>query len=169
MDTAETALYPMAAMEEAAYQSQEADPARDRKDKGICLGLQRSGALVELRSVAYERCGNCQMVRATGAHEPTCRASTLYEPCMNRRMPNGTYGGVRGWDRKALAYSILSNPLPLSMRIHGRTAGGRSYPLHGEDERQHTQDQDADEEERIGEGEGRGLADELAVEHAVGT
>jgi hypothetical protein len=26
---------------------------------------------------------------------------------MNRRMPNGTYGGVRGWGRKAPAYSIL--------------------------------------------------------------
>jgi len=26
--------------------------------------------------------------------------------CMNRRMPNGTYGGVRGWGRKAPAYSI---------------------------------------------------------------
>ena len=25
---------------------------------------------------------------------------------MNRRMPNGTYGGVRGWGRKAPAYSI---------------------------------------------------------------
>ena len=26
---------------------------------------------------------------------------------MNRRMPNGTYGGVRGWGREAPAYSIL--------------------------------------------------------------
>jgi hypothetical protein len=25
---------------------------------------------------------------------------------MNRRMPNGTYGGVRGWGRKAPAYSM---------------------------------------------------------------
>ena len=25
---------------------------------------------------------------------------------MNRRMPNGTYGGVRGWGREAPAYSI---------------------------------------------------------------
>jgi hypothetical protein len=27
---------------------------------------------------------------------------------MNRRMPNGTYGGVRGWGREAPAYSIDS-------------------------------------------------------------
>lgn len=26
---------------------------------------------------------------------------------MNRRMPNGTYGGVRGWGREAPAYSII--------------------------------------------------------------
>ena len=26
---------------------------------------------------------------------------------MNRRMPNGTYGGVRGWGREAPAYSIM--------------------------------------------------------------
>jgi hypothetical protein len=26
---------------------------------------------------------------------------------MNRRMPNGTYGGVRGWGREAPAYSIF--------------------------------------------------------------
>lgn len=26
---------------------------------------------------------------------------------MNRRMPNGTYGGVRGWGREAPAYSML--------------------------------------------------------------
>ena len=25
---------------------------------------------------------------------------------MNRRMPNGTYGGVRGWGRETPAYSI---------------------------------------------------------------
>jgi len=25
---------------------------------------------------------------------------------MNRRMPNGTYGGVRGWGREAPAYSM---------------------------------------------------------------
>ena len=30
---------------------------------------------------------------------------------MNRRMPNGTYGGVRGWGREAPAYSILANVL----------------------------------------------------------
>jgi hypothetical protein len=27
---------------------------------------------------------------------------------MNRRMPNGTYGGVRGWGREAPAYSIIA-------------------------------------------------------------
>ena len=27
---------------------------------------------------------------------------------MNRRMPNGTYGGVRGWGREAPAYSITA-------------------------------------------------------------
>ena len=27
---------------------------------------------------------------------------------MNRRMPNGTYGGVRGWGCEAPAYSMLN-------------------------------------------------------------
>jgi len=35
---------------------------------------------------------------------------------MNRRMPNGTYGGVRGWGREAPAYSI-------SLLILGAGAG----------------------------------------------
>jgi hypothetical protein len=37
---------------------------------------------------------------------------------MNRRMPNGTYGGVRGWGREAPAYSIIM--------VWQR--GGSSYP-----------------------------------------
>lgn len=41
---------------------------------------------------------------------------------MNRRMPNGTYGGVRGWGRKAPAYSILGG-IPAR-----ETCQARSYP-----------------------------------------
>jgi hypothetical protein len=33
---------------------------------------------------------------------------------MNRRMPNGTYGGVRGWGRKAPAYSIVPGMFKVS-------------------------------------------------------
>jgi hypothetical protein len=29
------------------------------------------------------------MAGTTGTHEPSCGASTFYQPCMNRRMPNG--------------------------------------------------------------------------------
>ena len=32
---------------------------------------------------------------------------------MNRRMPNGTYGGVRGRGRKAPAYSMCARHVPL--------------------------------------------------------
>ena len=108
MDTAETAVHPMAAVEEATYQSQKADRTRDRESASAILGQQWSGAVVERRSVAYERCGNYQVAATTGSYEPPCGASTLNEPCMNRRMPNGTYGGVRGWGREAPAYSMPS-------------------------------------------------------------
>ncbi len=91
MDMAQAALYPVAAMENAENQSRRDDRTRDRKGGGIYLGLQWPGAVVERRSVSYERCGNCQMATATGAHEPTCGTSTFYQTCMNCRMPNGTY------------------------------------------------------------------------------
>jgi len=38
MDKAEAALYPVAAVEEATNQSKEADPTRDRENKGFYLG-----------------------------------------------------------------------------------------------------------------------------------
>ncbi len=42
-----------------------------------------------------------------GTYEPPYRVSTLSKTITNRRMPNGTYGAVRGRGRKAPAYSIL--------------------------------------------------------------
>jgi len=46
-------------------------------------------------------CGTHHVVPSAGTFESPIRASTSYESCMNRRMPNGTYGGVRGGNRKA--------------------------------------------------------------------
>jgi hypothetical protein len=97
MDTQETARDSLAAVETAMDQSQEGDPARDRKGESLGLGDEWTRSVVECRSVAYERCGARQVVRKAGTHEPSRRASTPCESCMNRRMPNGTYGGVGGW------------------------------------------------------------------------
>ncbi|MGD9579361.1 MAG: hypothetical protein AB7Y74_14080, partial [Syntrophorhabdus sp.] len=44
----------------------------------------------------------------TGTCEPSFRAETFYSSFMNRRMPDGTYGGVRGRGCEAPAYSIVS-------------------------------------------------------------
>jgi len=35
---------------------------------------------------------------------------------MNRRMPNGTYGGVRGWGCEAPAYSMCARQGALTWR-----------------------------------------------------
>jgi hypothetical protein len=54
---------------------------------------------------------------------------------MNRRMPNGTYGGVRGRGREAPAYSILcafneSEALKISDILYGTYSHGK-YLVHG--------------------------------------
>jgi len=89
MDATEIAPDFMAAMEDAENQGREDDRTRDRTGESFCLGLQWPGGVVERRSVTYERYGDCQMAGTTGTHEPSCGASTFYQPCMNRRMPNG--------------------------------------------------------------------------------
>ena len=97
MDTQEAARGTMAAVETSMDQSQEDDRAWDRKGKSLDLWYKRKGSVVERRSVAYERCDHRQVAQPTGAHESSGRASTPCVSCMNRRMPNGTYGGVGGW------------------------------------------------------------------------
>lgn len=48
-----------------------------------------------------------QTTAAAAEHPRHERASgSLAVSSMNRRMPNGTYGGVRGWGREAPAYSM---------------------------------------------------------------
>ena len=97
MDKAKDAPDPVAAMEEATDQSQEDDPTRDRQGKSLSLGVQWPGTLVECRGVTYERRGSRQMAPTSGIHEPSGGTPTPEWSCMNRRMPNGTYGGVGGW------------------------------------------------------------------------
>jgi len=63
---------------------------------------------VELRSVTHALCVSSQMVHSAGTHKPAFTTSTFSELTTNRRMPNGMYGGVRGWGREAPAYSILA-------------------------------------------------------------
>ena len=53
---------------------------------------------------------------------------TLTESYMNRRMPNGTYGGVRGWGREAPAYSIgVDNNQMLNSGKEGENQDFRKY------------------------------------------
>ena len=107
MDPAKAALYPVAAVEEATHQSQEDDRAWDREAKSLCLSLQWPGSLVEFSSITYECFGSYQVAYSAGTCESTLPTSALHAPFVNRRMPNGTYGGVRGGGRKAPTYSIL--------------------------------------------------------------
>jgi len=97
MDKTETALCSMGAVEEAEDRSREADETWDRKGKGLDLGLSWTGVVVECWSIAYECGHHRQLAQQTGTHEPHCRTSTPWASSLNRRMPNGTYGGVRGW------------------------------------------------------------------------
>lgn len=108
MDSTEAALCDLAALEETSHQSQEADSNGDKEGKGLHLGLQRTGCLVELGSITYALCVSSQMVHSAGTHKPAFTTSTFSELITNRRMPNGTYGGVRGWGREAPAYSMCA-------------------------------------------------------------
>ena len=96
----------MAALEEPGHQSEEADAKRDREGNGLHLGLQWAGSLVELGSITHAFRVSSQMVHSAGTHKPAFTTSTFSELVTNRRMPTGTYGGVRGWGREAPAYSI---------------------------------------------------------------
>src|SRR5512143_1235969 len=106
MDSAEAALYDLAALEETKHQSEEADSEGDCEGQGLHLGLQWARSLVELGSITHAFRVSSQMVHSAGTHQPTCTASMFSELVTNRRMPSGTYGGVRGWGREAPAYSI---------------------------------------------------------------
>ena len=106
MDSTEAALRYMAALEETSNQSKEADSEGDGEGKGLPLGLQWTRCMVELGSLTYAFRVSDQMVRSAGTHQPAFATSTFSELVTNRRMPTGTYGGVRGWGCEAPAYSI---------------------------------------------------------------
>ena len=61
---------------------------------------------MEFRKPTYELGLPRQMVHSAGTHKSAFTTSTFSELVTNRRMPTGTYGGVRGWGREAPAYSI---------------------------------------------------------------
>ncbi len=63
--------------------------------------------MVELGSITHAFCVPNQMVYSAGTHKPAFATSTFSELVTNRRMPNGTYGGVRGWGRETPAYSMI--------------------------------------------------------------
>jgi len=46
---------------------------------------------------------------------------------MNRRMPTGTYGGVRGWGEKASAYSIGTRLILLDFNYKPHGERNSSY------------------------------------------
>ena len=106
MDSTEAALRYMAALEETSNQSKEADSEGDGEGKGLHLGLQWSRGLVEFRKPTYELGLPRQIVHSAGTHQSAFTTSTFSELITNRRMPTGTYGGVRGWGREAPAYSM---------------------------------------------------------------
>ena len=108
MDSTEAALCHMAALEETGHQGQEDDSAGNREGSGLHLGLQWAGSMVELGSITHAYRVSNQMVHSAGTHKLAFRTSTFSELITNRRMPTGTYGGVRGWGREAPAYSIIS-------------------------------------------------------------
>jgi len=62
--------------------------------------------MVELGIAPYEYGVPGQVVHSARTHKYSYTTSTLSELLTNRRMPTGTYGGVRGWGREAPAYSM---------------------------------------------------------------
>ena len=117
MDSTEAALGYVAALEETGHRSQEAASEGDWEGNGLHLGLQGTRRLVQLRSITHAFCVSSQMVHSARTHKPTFTKSTFSELITNRRMPTGTYGGVRGWGREAPAYSMRLFLIKVSIRI----------------------------------------------------
>ena len=71
-------------------------PHNTGQGAGLEIGDEWPRAMVERGGVAHERLRACQNAPCAGTHKPAPYASTLRALFVNRRMPNGTYGGVRG-------------------------------------------------------------------------
>ena len=114
MATSETALHPVAPVEEAKYPVQETPQAWTRCGPRKTVGLQRPRSLVERRGEPHEPSRPDPVAAAEGAREPARRALETQERLVNRRIRNRTYGGVGAGTGDRPGYPI---------------GGGAAFPL----------------------------------------
>src|SRR5665213_904865 len=83
-------------MEARLYTGKEPDAGRAGGSASVAVGHQRAWPMVERRRIAHERRLSEVRVRPHGAGFVAGNTATLLVCFMNRRMPNGTSGGVGG-------------------------------------------------------------------------
>src|SRR5665213_820897 len=83
-------------MEARLYTGKEPDAGRAGGSASVAVGHQRAWPMVERRRIAHERRLSEVRVRPHGAGCVAGNTATLLVCFMNRRMPNGTSGGVGG-------------------------------------------------------------------------
>ena len=84
---------------------------RTKHDNLVKLGIgkRRAWEYANTRK-SYWHSANSPILSRTLTTEHLRKIGFITVACtftLNRRIPNGTYGGVRGWGLKAPAYSIL--------------------------------------------------------------
>ena len=99
MDKAEAAMHLVATVEAELDESEEDDGTGTHEGARMGIGDKCPRAMVERGGVTYERLRAYQAAPRAGTQEPASLASTSCAFFMNRRMPNGTYGGVGGRGR----------------------------------------------------------------------
>ena len=96
MDTPETAVHIVAAVEASLHESKETDAPWIIRGKGLAKRPEQTRPLVELRSLAHERSLCAILLQETGAYIITKPVSPFSAFNVNRRIRNRTYGGVGG-------------------------------------------------------------------------
>src|SRR5665213_10571 len=99
-------------MEARLYTGKEPDAGRAGGSASVAVGHQRAWPMVERRRIAHERRLSEVRVRPHGAGFVAGNTATLLVCFMNRRMPNGTSGGVGGRREQS---RILPDP-----SLHGK-------------------------------------------------
>ena len=96
MDTSETAVHTLAAVEANIHESKETDAMRIIRGEGVEKCPKWTRPLVELRSLAYEPSLRYILLLETGTALHSSTSFTAFNLDVNRRVRNRTHGGVGG-------------------------------------------------------------------------
>ena len=110
MDTAETAVHPLAAVETALHPGKEPDEAWSGRGTGLEIRHEWARPLVECRGLAHERSlsQNASLIElGLVSLLDQLRLTSMY--FMNRRVRNRTHGGVGGRGRQGPLLPDLSS------------------------------------------------------------